>query len=416
MEDFAVSLFDRLREDSYDGVGITRESYAAGESAAHDLIARTARHEGLAVEEDAAKNLIVSLPGREPHRPFVACGSHLDSVPRGGNFDGAAGVVAGLTVLVDLKRGGVIPPRTVKTLVLRAEESAWFGRSWLGSSAMFGLLSRNDLELRRATNLQSLGKAMAATGVNVDVIARGRQLQKPRKFAAFIELHIEQGSRLVEQRLPIAIVTAIYGNIRHLRIVCRGYPGHAGSVPRQQRRDSVMAVAELMARLERAWKAVDRSGSRLFMTCGMIGTNPDDHAISRIAGEAWFSIEFRTANAGLLERFHARFKAECHYVAERRNVRFDIDPPIENPPVDMDGSWTRHLLKLCRALDLPCDSFPSGAGHDAAVFANVGIPTAMIFVRNRNGSHNPRETMAIADFMVGSRLLREALLNPLPAR
>src|SRR5215469_13453580 len=99
MEGFAASLFERLRQDSFDGVGITRESYAAGESAAHKLVADAARQESLHVDNDAAKNLIVTLPGREPEKPFLACGSHLDSVPQGGNYDGAAGVVAGLTVV-----------------------------------------------------------------------------------------------------------------------------------------------------------------------------------------------------------------------------------------------------------------------------------------------------------------------------
>jgi len=185
MEGFAASLFERLRRDSFDGVGITRESYAPGETMAHELIADTARQEGLQVGEDAAKNLIIALPGREPEKPFIACGSHLDSVPQGGNFDGAAGVVAGLTVVVDLKRTGLVPPRTVKVFAFRAEESAWFGKSWLGSNAMFGRLSDADLSLPRATNGQTLRDAMRTTGVDLDAVCGGKRLLDPAQLAAF---------------------------------------------------------------------------------------------------------------------------------------------------------------------------------------------------------------------------------------
>src|SRR5271166_4592860 len=152
LQEFASSLFEKLRTSSFDGVGITREAYGPGESLAHDLIAHAALQEGLEVDKDAAKNLIISLPGRDADKPFIACGSHLDSVPQGGNFDGAAGVVGSLTAIVHLKRTGFVPPRTVRVFVFRAEESAWFGKSWLGSSAIFGLLTEQDLNSRRSTN------------------------------------------------------------------------------------------------------------------------------------------------------------------------------------------------------------------------------------------------------------------------
>ena len=291
MEGFAASLFERLRRNSFDGVGITRESYAAGETAAHDLIAGVARQEGLQVDDDAARNLIIALPGREPGKPFIACGSHLDSVPQGGNFDGAAGVVAGLTVLVHLKRAGLVPPRTVKVFVFRAEESAWFGKSWLGSNAMFGRLTEGDLSMPRATNGQTLRDAMIATGVNVNVISGGKRLLDPARLVAFLELHIEQGPVLVARNLPVAVVTGIYGNIRHMRIVCHGRSEHGGGVPRGMRRDAAFAVAHLIVRLDAAWQEFERSGDNVVVTCGIIETNPNDRAISRIPGEVSFSLE-----------------------------------------------------------------------------------------------------------------------------
>jgi N-carbamoyl-L-amino-acid hydrolase len=412
MEGFAVALFEKLRQNSFDGVGITRESYSPGETVAHDIIAQAARDEGLQVESDAAKNLIIALPGRESGR-FVACGSHLDSVPQGGNFDGAAGVIAGLTAIVALKRGGAVPQRTIKLLAFRAEESAWFGRSWLGSSAMFGLLTEEDLNSCRSTSRQTLREAMIATGVDMQRIVAKKPLLDPAQIAAFLELHIEQGPVMTARGLPVAIVTAIYGNIRHMRIVCRGLSEHAGAVPRSMRRDAVFAVAHLVVRLDRAWKDFDRDGDSLVVTCGMIGTNPNDHAISRIPGEASFSLEIRAESRETLERFYSRFEAEIRTIEEEREVRFEIDRRIVNLPAPMDARWVKHLGEICERLGLRHDLLPSGAGHDAAVFVHAGIPTAMIFVRNEHGSHNPREAMQMADFMAATEVLKEALCGPL---
>jgi N-carbamoyl-L-amino-acid hydrolase len=413
MEGFAFSLFEKLRKGSFDGVGITREAYGASETAAHDLIAHTARQEGLQVKQDAVKNLIVALPGKEAEKPFVACGSHLDSVPQGGNFDGAAGVVAALTAVVHLKRAGVVPPRTVKVLIFRAEESAWFGKSWLGSNAMFGLLTQNDLSAPRSTNGQTLGDAMMGTGVDLDDIRAGKRLLDPAQVAAFLELHIEQGPAMVARDLPVAIVTAIYGNVRHMRILCRGRSEHAGGVPRSMRRDAAFAIAHLIVRLDAAWKEFEGGGDNLVVTCGIMGTNPSDHAISRIPGEVFFSLEIRADRNEMLERFYHRFETECRAIEAERDVNFEVDRRITNPPAPMDVRWVRHLSAICKSLKLPHELLPSGAGHDAAVFVHAGVPTAMVFIRNEHGSHNPREAMQMADFMAATKVLKEALCNPL---
>ena len=412
LDGFASSLFQQLREASFDGVGITREAYGPSETAAHELIARTASQEGLRVEKDWAQNLIVSLPGKDEREPFIACGSHLDSVPQGGNFDGAAGVVGGLTALVHLKRNGLTPPRTAKLFVIRAEESAWFTKSWLGSHAMFGLLTEQDLNLRRFTNGQTLREAMAATGVDVRRIVRNDCLD-PKQVAAFIELHIEQGPYLVEKAQPVAIVTAIKGNVRHARIICHGHSEHSGAVPRAARRDAAFALADLITRLDQEWKRRDEMGEDLVVTFGIISTDPHEHAISRIPGKVSFSLEIRAERAEILDAFYSRFRDECHNIENTRRVRFELDQRIINLPAPMDRRWMEYLTETCKKLDIPHALMPSGAGHDAAVFVRVGIPTAMIFIKNEHGSHNPDEAMQIADFMIGVDVLKEALLAPL---
>jgi N-carbamoyl-L-amino-acid hydrolase len=129
----ASQLFDALRAASFDGVGITRESYSGRESAALDIVEAKAREFGLETARDAGANLVVTLAGSEPDLPFLACGSHLDSVPQGGNFDGAAGVVAGLAVLARFKRDKIVPRRSIKLFGLRGEESSRFGKAYMGS-------------------------------------------------------------------------------------------------------------------------------------------------------------------------------------------------------------------------------------------------------------------------------------------
>ena len=152
IRDWAVSLFDTLREQSFDGTGISRESYGPSETLGMETLAAAAHAEGLEISTDAAANIIVTLPGQDRDAPAIACGSHVDSVPQGGNFDGAAGVVAGLMALVRAKQEGPVPPRDIKVFMLRGEESAWFGRAYVGSSAMFGGFDPKDIKCYNDAN------------------------------------------------------------------------------------------------------------------------------------------------------------------------------------------------------------------------------------------------------------------------
>ncbi len=189
---FCERLFAALREATGDGVGITRESFGATESLALDIVENAARECGLTVERDAGANLVVTLPGTESDLAFLACGSHLDSVPQGGNYDGGAGVVACLAVLAGLKRGGFVPRRTIKLLGLRGEESAWFGKAYMGSSALFGRLTADDLASPHAVTGRPLLDCMCDIGADVARIAQGKPLLDSKTVAAWVELHIEQ--------------------------------------------------------------------------------------------------------------------------------------------------------------------------------------------------------------------------------
>jgi N-carbamoyl-L-amino-acid hydrolase len=405
----ANELFDSLRAATGDAEGITRASFGEGESAALDIIEAKARTLGLRTERDAGANLVVTLEGSEPLLPYIACGSHLDSVPRGGNFDGAAGVVAGLAVLAGFKESKFQPRRTLKLFGLRGEESARFGKAYMGSSALFGLLTAADLATKDTNSELTLGECMRTVGADVDRIERGEPLLDAASIAAWVELHIEQGPVLVARDLPLGIVTGIRGNIRHRVVECVGEAGHSGAVPRWLRHDAMFATSELISHLDHHWRTLLERGRDLVITTGVIGTDPREHAIARIPGRLRFSFELRSQSKDTLEAFYDLFLSESRLIGEERGVTFELDRRLESPPAVMDAGWISRLRATVRALGLPHEELPSGAGHDAAVFANQGIPSVMIFVRNEHGSHNPGEAMAIDDFVAGVAVMSAAL-------
>ena len=407
----AHELLNKLREASFDGVGITRESYGESETQAMQWLADVARAESLDVDYDAAANLVISLPGADVDKPFVACGSHLDSVPEGGNYDGAAGVIAGLLTLVSLRRQGIVPPRTIKVYALRGEESAWFGQAYMGSRALLGAFSAQDFELPHRSTGNTLKSYMSAAGADVERIAKGCPLLAIDNVGCYFELHIEQGPVMVARNIPVGIVTGIRGNYRHPAASCVGEAAHSGAVPRWLRKDAVFAFSEFVMRLDRHWQALLEQGQDLVVTVGVANTNPAEHAMSRVPGHLAFALEFRSESAELLADFEELTRAEAVGIARLRGVRFELGEPRRTAPATMAIELVELLSGICTAQGTSYERMPSGAGHDAAVFANHGIPSAMIFVRNEHGSHNPDEAMAMDDYFLGLDVLAQALIG-----
>jgi len=406
----AQELMDRLREMSFDGVGISRETYGAGETAGMELIEQTARHYGLESAWDPARNLRISLPGTDESLAVVATGSHMDSVPQGGNYDGAAGVIAGLMTLIAAQRQGR-PARTLELHALRGEESAWFGGPcYFGARAMFGLLEDTDLECRHRNGKTTLAEQMAACGVDMDLVARRQRIRNPEEFHAWIELHIEQGPVLVAKESPIGIVTGIRGNVRHRRVICRGQPAHSGAVPRWLRHDAVLAMSELLMRLDEHWRILLAWGEDLVFTAGIVETDPREHAVSRVPGYVSFAVEFRSQDDRTLENFSRILETECEKIARERGVRFELGEAVSSKPARMSPALVALAEEQARAAGIDYEILPSGAGHDTAVFANSGVPSTMIFVRNEHGSHNPDEHMEMDDFFAGAEVLARTVI------
>lgn len=402
----AERLFASLRHHTTDVPGITRDTYGAGENVAHDLMAAAARDLGLEVTTDAAGNLYMTLPGRDPSAPQIMMGSHLDSVPHGGNYDGAAGVVAGLMVLARLKRLGRIPQRSVTVMGCRAEELCWFPAPYIGSRAAFGLLPPALLDgLKRGDTGLSLAEHMAMSGFQPERLRQGEVYLRPEHIHCYLELHIEQGPALVDAGIPVGIVTGIRGSLRYRHCRIQGRYAHAGAVPRHLRQDAVLAGVEFVQALEQHWLQREADGIDFVATVGEFSTNPEHHTLTKVPGEVQFTMDLRSEDHPALLATDVYLREIAADIGQRRGVTIDLGECTHALPGLMDVNLRQRLKTLAQQQGIPTLTMASGAGHDCAVFANQGIPTAMVFVRNENGSHNADEAMDIVDFALGWQLL-----------
>lgn len=403
--DLADRLFQQLDRATRQGPGIVRDTYGPGEQAAHDIVGVAAEALELEVKTDAALNLYMTLPGRDRTAPATIVGSHLDSVLQGGNFDGAAGVLAGLATVAGFRAAGFTPASDLTVMAVRAEESAWFDGGYLGSSAAFGKLSEADLALPRSDNGRSLADHMADCGCDLEALRQGKAALVPERIKAYLEVHIEQAPVLVERELPLAVVTGIRGCLRHRDARCVGTYGHSGALPRQYRHDAVAATADLLHGLNREWHRIEAEGKDLVFTVGELMTDPANHGPSKVAGETRFVLDFRSLDDVVMTHMSGFAAGLAWDVGREHGVTFELGETSYTPPALCDANIRGRLSDHARSLAFPDFEMASGAGHDAAAFASHGVPVGMIFIRNENSSHNPDEAMEMDDFAAATRLL-----------
>lgn len=401
----AQDLFAALEYATRAKAGVERDSYGKGEAKAHQIMADAAGKLGMDIRRDAASNLYMTLRGQNPDRD-VMIGSHLDSVPAGGNFDGAAGVILGLAVAAGFRRAGLLPPFNLVILAIRAEESTWFDASYIGSRAALGMLAASELEtVKRSDSGRGLGTYIVASGGDLDALRRGEPQFDRARIIAFVEPHIEQGPFLERSDMPLAIVSGIRGSFRYRNAVCHGTYSHSGATPRAFRQDAVSATAQLVYRLDQAWASMEQGGHDLTVTFGKFATDPHEHAFSKVAGRVDFCIDVRSASSETLVLAHAAVEAATGEIEQTHGVKFVLGEITRSAPASMSPQIVEHLRTACRHLGYRPHIMASGAGHDAAVFASAGIPTGMIFIRNANGSHNPDEVMELSDFAVAAQVV-----------
>lgn len=403
--------FSDIFDISKDTQGVSRPAFSDKETEVLQYLSDLAKSAGLAVEIDQGQNLIVSLPDDADAEAFVLVGSHVDSVPMGGNYDGLAGVLAGFVCLFRAKERGIRFQRPVKVIALRGEESAWFGPCYVASKALMGSLGAAEMASKHKGDGRSLADHMSKVGVDMSSVSAARPLMDKASILEYIELHIEQGPFLIGKDMPAAVVSAIRGNFRHKNIRCIGEAGHSGAVPRAFRKDPVLATADLLSRLDESWLTILQKGDDLVLTSGVVGTDPKKHALSRIPDEISFSLDVRSQSADVLDSMSALITDEMSKISRERGVEFCLDEINETPPALMDPDLVGKLQDTMGRLGIETTTMASGGGHDAAVFANADVPSAMIFVRNRNGSHNPDEAMEIDDFLVGASIIFEHLVG-----
>lgn len=405
----AEHLFAKIAILTADIEGVSRPAYSGIETATLEYLIDFAQSEGLVAEWDAGRNVVFSLHEHRTAPRFVLVGSHVDSVPRGGNFDGLAGVLSGLLCLVRARREGFTFPLPVKVIAMRGEESAWFGPCYIGSKALLGTLQADELLARHRADGRTLDEHMQAVGIDTAPVRTGTPLLDGATVIAYLEVHIEQGPVLIERNLPAAIVSGIRGNFRYKKIFCYGEAGHSGAVPLAYRHDPVLAMAELLNVLDAAWHDFVAKGRDLVVTSGMVSTDQQKHALSRIPDSVEFSLDIRSQDSAMLEAMHALIQSHVARIERERAVRFDFGQALWTSPALCDESLIAMLQAASCALGVPASTIPSGGGHDAAVFSQAGTPSAMIFIRNRNGSHNPQEAMEIEDFDIATGILYQFL-------
>lgn len=402
----AERLFARLAEGSPGNPGIMRDTYGAGEEFGHRVFAEAAAAAGLAVTTDAALNTYATWRGSDPSAPAILMGSHLDSVPHGGNFDGAAGVVAGLVTLAALRALGVAPRRDLTVMGVRAEESVWFQVSYIGSRGALGTLPEGALEAKRIDTGRPLADHIRDCGGDPEPLRRRERSLDPGRIRAFLEVHIEQAPSLVEAGFPIAICTGIPGNFRYPNARILGRYDHVGT-PRRFRRDAAMAGMALAAELDAIWAEHEARGEGMAVTFGRFHTDADKHGMTTVPGEFRFSLDVRAYDEGVLAGVEARMHEAIARIEAERSVVFDLGTRASAAVGPVDPGIRTALTDAAERLGIPAMPLGSPASHDSAAFAAAGVPVAMLFVRNENGSHNPLEAMAIDDFMAAATVLAQ---------
>jgi N-carbamoyl-L-amino-acid hydrolase len=393
-----AGLFDRLADGSRGDPGIMRDTYGAGENFAHTLLTEHAADKGLQVRRDAAANSYVTWPGTDPNAARILLGSHLDSVPHGGNFDGAAGVVAGLAVIAALDALGLRPRCDVTVMGIRAEESVWFEVLNIGSRSALGSLPDGALEARRIDTGRTLASHIADCGGDVDAIRQGRRELDPAAIRTFLEVHIEQAPTLVEAGLSLAICRGIPGNFRYPQARIHGRHDHVGT-PRRFRRDAAMAGADLAMALDQMWEAQEKAGIPLAVTFGRFHTDAAVHGMTTVPGAFEFSLDVRAYDPAVLSGIEDMMMTAIREIELRRNVSFELGRRASARVGVVDADIVRQMEDAARDLGIRTMRLGSPASHDAAAFAAAGVPAAMLFVRNEHGSHNPQEHMEIDDFL-----------------
>jgi ureidoglycolate amidohydrolase len=362
---------------------VTRVVYTAPDLAARAFIRDLCNDAGLAVREDAIGNTFARWEGQKAGLAPVGTGSHIDAIPHSGRFDGTVGVIGGLAAIRSLKRAGFQPIRPVELLIFTSEEPTRFGIGCLGSRALAGSMTPEALRALKDVDGRSFDDIRQEAGFHGELA----NVRLPAGyFAAFVELHIEQGPLLERAGVPIGIVTAIAAPAA-LRVTCKGEGGHAGTVLMNGRRDALCAAAEVVLAVEASARSTESPDT--VATTGVCRVHPG--AINSIPDHVTLEIDIRDVDLTRRDRVLETVGSAIKAIAARRQVAAVTQCLSADPPASTAPFVVQAIQAACRTLGLENVPMVSRAYHDSLFMAAIA-PTGMIFVPCKEGiSHRPEE-------------------------
>jgi len=380
---------------------VTRVLFTDADMRARSWLTARMEEAGLAVRTDAVGNVFARWEGDDPAARPVATGSHIDAIPDAGRFDGVIGVLGGLEAIRALKAAGVRPRRPIELIMFTAEEPTRFSLGCLGSRVLAGVVTDERLASLRDADGVSLDAARAAAGV-AGSIAAARLA--PGAYAAFIELHIEQGPELERDGVPVGVVTAIAAPAT-LRVELSGAGGHAGGVLMPARNDPLVAAAEVVLAVDR--EARGSGGADTVGTVGLLTVEPG--AVNSIPRRVRLDIDIRDTDLARRDAVLERVRAAARAAAQKHGVGHEQEILNADDPATSDPAVLAAIEEACAEAGLRGRRMISRAYHDCVFMARI-CPAAMIFVPSAAGvSHRPDEYTSPTEIAQGAAVLAGAL-------
>lgn len=381
--------------------GVTRFSFTEAERQAKNQVIAYMKEAGLDVREDVAGNVIGRKEGRDPLAPVVLTGSHIDTVPDGGKFDGALGVLASIEVLQQMNERGITTTHPIEVIAFTDEEGARFGFGMIGSRALAGTLQAEHLEHADERQI-TIRQAMQEAGLDPARIAEAAR--SPEQVKAYVELHIEQGKILESRGLPVGVVSGIAGPLWQ-QFTLTGEAGHAGATPMNARRDPMQAAAEIMGYIYQETKKYTNAVA----TVGKARVIPG--GINVIPQQVEFTLDLRDIELAVRDRLEQAIHTFAHEVCQASGIELRISTLQRVAPSPCSPGIRAIIEEGCKRAGLPVLTLVSGAGHDGMQFGGL-CPIGMIFVRSRDGiSHSPQEWSSPEDCRAGAEVLYHTLLQ-----
>ena len=367
------------------------------------LFASWAKRLGMTCHVDEAGNLIAHMDGQDNDLPAIMMGSHLDTVPDGGRYDGVTGCVGGLEVCEVLKEHGKVPKHPIEVIVFTDEEGFRFGKGLLGSSSLCGQdpdVSDDELDIYG----EPRGEVMKSYGITSANVMKAKR--DPKTVHSFIELHVEQGSRLYKAHTPVGVVSSIAG-VNRYDVTVAGEANHAGSTAMADRKDALVAAAGFINKVP---EIVKEYGNEFTVaTVGTIKVTP--HSVNVIPGTCTFSLEIRDQSAEVMKLIENHLRQLLEDICKKYGVTSTFVPTSYHDPAPMSELVRGTIEEAVKELGIDYTVIPSGAFHDSLIMTSV-FPTGMIFVPSKDGiSHSRYEYTAPEDIENGCNVLLNTVLK-----